>query len=70
MMTLLVRRAWNPWPLEGEIEETSPPSARGTTLPNRRKEGGSRYGALAALRFRARTIENDWLAAWQRLVVA
>ena len=69
-MTLIVQRALNVQPLEGETEETSRPSARVTTLPNRRKEGGSRYGALAALRFRARTIENDWLAAWQRLVVA
>ena len=70
MMTLIVQRALNAWPREGETEETSPPSARVTTLPNRRKEGGSRNGALAALAFRARTIENDWPAAWQRLVVA
>ena len=70
MMTRIVQRALNAWPREGEIEETSQASARGTTLPDRRKEGGSRSGALAALAFRARTIENDWPPAWQRLVVA
>ena len=69
-MALIAQRALKAWPLEGETEETSQPSARGTALPSRRKEGGIHPGALAALAFRARTIENDWLAAWQRLVVA
>ena len=70
MMTLIVQRALNVQPLEGETEETSRASARATTLANRRKEGGGRPGALAALGFRARTIWNDWTAAWQSFVVA
>jgi hypothetical protein len=62
MITLIAQRALNAWPLEGETEATSRPSARVTTLSN-----GGRREEAALERWRLWVSELEPLGTIGRL---